>query len=210
MKIFYLKVGLYILPFALLQLVKKVAWLCLANFQARLTLEASFHFPPHFRCFRGLYSSAEQSTVEDRWGRLCTVSTWVWLFVQIIQIWRTMKVNFLVLPSWSDNLVLNHLTVPGLLPDTTNSDCDFIKIIITRVNMPKWACSWWNTACFSSTSLYMLILRIMNMYKNLQYNRTWTFYLLFYNLNGTISSKMKRNCSAFQRFPSTLKWNYSS
>lgn len=38
------------------------------------------------------------------------------------------------------------------------------------------------------------------MYKNLQYNRSWTFYLLFYNPNGTISSKMKRNRSAFQDF----------
>lgn len=50
------------------------------------------------------------------------------------------------------------------------------------------------------------------MYKNLQYNRIWTLYLLFYNPNGTTSSKMKRNHSAFQDFLShiflDLTWHY--
>lgn len=45
-----------------------------------------------------------------------------------------MQANFLELPSLAAKLVLNLLTVPELLPDTTNLDCDFIKIIITRVN----------------------------------------------------------------------------
>lgn len=51
------------------------------------------------------------------------------------------------------------------------------------------------------------------MYKNLQYNRIWTLYLLFYNLDGTTSSRMKRNHSAFQDFISCtfldLTWHYS-
>lgn len=50
------------------------------------------------------------------------------------------------------------------------------------------------------------------MYKNLQYNRIWTLYLLFYNSNGTTSSKTKRNHSAFQDFLShtflALTWHY--
>lgn len=51
------------------------------------------------------------------------------------------------------------------------------------------------------------------MYKNLQYNRIWILYLLFYNPNGTTSSKMKRNHSALQDFLSLtfldLTWHYS-
>lgn len=41
--------------------------------------------------------------------------------------------SILLISSLSTNLVLNHLAVPGLFPDTTNLGCDFIKIIITRV-----------------------------------------------------------------------------
>lgn len=51
------------------------------------------------------------------------------------------------------------------------------------------------------------------MYKSLQYNIIWTLYLLFYNPDGTTSSRMKRNHSAFQDFISCtfldLTWHYS-
>lgn len=51
---FQLKVGLYILPFAHLHQFEKVAWLCLANFQASLTLAASSSIFPLTADFLGL------------------------------------------------------------------------------------------------------------------------------------------------------------